>query len=161
MVLSNSLADGLCPHRPKGDGPRDDLLGPALPYEWTDSSPKGTRTWAGPPSPPSDSLVPHHPDRFFSTPPGRAVGHQGKPQPGLPAPLTGFSSPPIFPEGLLAFSSDMDGSRRKHRTRKLWSRDESGGRSEVGWGSREHDSCSHVARKRQLMQSESAPSPAH
>lgn len=38
MVLSNSLAEGLCPHLPKGDGPRDDLddlLGPALPYEWT------------------------------------------------------------------------------------------------------------------------------
>lgn len=65
MVLSKSLADGLSPHLSKGDGPRDDLLGPVLPYEWTDSSPKGTRTWAGPPSPPSDSSVPHDPDRFF------------------------------------------------------------------------------------------------
>lgn len=67
---------------------------------------------------------------------GTAAGYQGEPQARLLAPLTGFSSPPIFPEGLLAFSSDID-EKMETKSDGLDGED-SGGRSEMDWGFREH-----------------------
>lgn len=97
---------------------------------------------------------------FFSSPPGTAAGYQREPRAGLPAPLTSFSSPPIFPEGLLAFSSDIGEPRREDGNQKRWS----GGRGQRrpnrdGMGLPGTLLLSHVVRKDQLMQSESAQTP--
>lgn len=64
-------------------------------------------------------LRPTRPAAASSAPtPRGAAGHREEPLPALPTPLTGFSSPSIFPEGLLAFSSDIGEPGREDGTQK-------------------------------------------
>lgn len=74
--------------------------------------------------------------------------------------LTDFSSPPIFPEGLLSFSSDINKPRREDETQKQRSGREVSGGHLMRAGAPGPLRLRHVARKRTADAIGKRPSPA-
>lgn len=107
---------------------------------------------------PLGSRRPHTAGAASSFPPGRTPWTPSSLRVPLSS-LTGFSSPPIFPEGLLSFSSDIYRPRKEDGpNRTVWRRGEPRPVRD-GLRLREHCACATWPGKDQLMQSVSAHAP--